>query len=176
MVPSSAITIAADSEHVTCGGFSLSEFVRLGNIEFIADYFDGLSLSPLGGGGGRGVDSSTTFICATRCGASTLRWAMTEDSIEEILTTTPRMESALAVQATMMVPPQTVAPWAKVGLPSERGHTRHGGSRCKLTLDSSSLSKKQRHGEASSPASELLLWFNCKRCRSVSPHTRRRGS
>jgi hypothetical protein len=52
MVPSSAITIAADNEHVTCGGFSLGEFVRLGNFEFIADYFDGLSLSPLGGGGG----------------------------------------------------------------------------------------------------------------------------
>jgi hypothetical protein len=46
MVPSSSITIAADSERLTCGGFSLGEPVCLGKFEFIADYFDGLSLSP----------------------------------------------------------------------------------------------------------------------------------
>jgi hypothetical protein len=46
MVPSSTITIAADGEHLTCGGFSLGETICLGNFEFITDYFNGLSLSP----------------------------------------------------------------------------------------------------------------------------------
>jgi hypothetical protein len=38
MVPTFAIT---DSEHLTCGGFSLDNTVRLENFEFITDYFDG---------------------------------------------------------------------------------------------------------------------------------------
>jgi hypothetical protein len=38
MVPSSAITIAADGECLTCGGFSLGETVYLGNFECITDY------------------------------------------------------------------------------------------------------------------------------------------
>jgi hypothetical protein len=46
MVPFSSITIAADGESVTCGGFSLSVPVHLGNFELIVDYFGGLSLSP----------------------------------------------------------------------------------------------------------------------------------
>jgi hypothetical protein len=48
MVPSSTITVAADGECLTCGGFSLSEIVHLGNFEFIVNYFGGLSLSPGG--------------------------------------------------------------------------------------------------------------------------------
>jgi hypothetical protein len=39
MIPSSAITVAADGECLMCDGFSLGEMVRLGNIEFITDYF-----------------------------------------------------------------------------------------------------------------------------------------
>jgi hypothetical protein len=46
MVPSSAIVIAADGEHLTCGGFSLAETICLGNFEFISDYLGSLSLSP----------------------------------------------------------------------------------------------------------------------------------
>jgi hypothetical protein len=46
MVPSSMITIAADGERLTCGGFSLGETIHLGNFELIADYFGSLSLSP----------------------------------------------------------------------------------------------------------------------------------
>jgi hypothetical protein len=46
MVPSSAITVSADGEHLTCGGFSLGETVHLGSFDFIADYFGGLNLSP----------------------------------------------------------------------------------------------------------------------------------
>jgi hypothetical protein len=40
-----AITVIADSERLTCGGFSLGENSHLGNFEFIADNFRGLSLS-----------------------------------------------------------------------------------------------------------------------------------
>jgi hypothetical protein len=46
IVPSSMITVTADGEHLTCDGFSLGETVCLGNFEFIANYFDVLSLSP----------------------------------------------------------------------------------------------------------------------------------
>jgi hypothetical protein len=49
MVPSYVIAIAADGESLMCGEFSLGETVRLGNIEFIANYFGGLSLSPMWG-------------------------------------------------------------------------------------------------------------------------------
>jgi hypothetical protein len=80
MVPSSSITIAADSEHLTCGRFSLGEPVHLGNIEFIADYFGGLSLSP------RRSDEGAIFVGSTRIGASTPQQAMIEDSAEEYLT------------------------------------------------------------------------------------------
>jgi hypothetical protein len=79
MVPSSAITVTADGEHMTCSGFSLSETICLGNIEFIADYFGGQSLSPRRG------DSGTTFMASTRNVASSRQWAMIEDSIDEFL-------------------------------------------------------------------------------------------
>jgi hypothetical protein len=37
MVPLSAITVAANSERLTCGGFSLGEPIRLENFLFIVD-------------------------------------------------------------------------------------------------------------------------------------------
>jgi hypothetical protein len=80
MVPSSVIVIAADGEHLTCGGFCHSETIRLGNFEAIADYFGGLSLSPRRG------NASATFMGSTRSGAPTPRWAMIEDSTEGFLT------------------------------------------------------------------------------------------
>jgi hypothetical protein len=65
MVPSSLTAIAADGEHLTCGGFSLGESLRLGNFEFITDYFSGLSLSPRWGNEG------VIFMGSTHSGAST---------------------------------------------------------------------------------------------------------
>jgi hypothetical protein len=59
MVPSSAITITADGEHLICDGFSIDETVRFQSFEFIADYFSGLSLSPRRG------DLGTTFMGST---------------------------------------------------------------------------------------------------------------
>jgi hypothetical protein len=71
-------------ERLTCGGFSLGKPIHLGNFQFIANYFDGLSFSPRGGG-----YSGPAIMGSTHLRASTLRWAMIEDSIEEFLTTTP---------------------------------------------------------------------------------------
>jgi hypothetical protein len=153
MVSSSAITIASDGERLTCGGFSLSEAVRLGNFEFITDYFGALSLSPRRG------DVRAAFIGPTRSGAPIPRRAMMEDSAEEFLmtssgegsfglpsprrrgmvalpahvTTTPKMENALAAQAMTTVPPWMVAPRPETCLPFERHHAHHGGSRHKPT-------------------------------------------
>jgi hypothetical protein len=79
MVPSSAIVVATNGERLKCGGFSLGKTIRLGNFEFIADYFCGLSLSP-----GRG-DEGASFMASTCSGASTPWWAMIEDSTEEFL-------------------------------------------------------------------------------------------
>jgi hypothetical protein len=147
MVPSSAIAVAADDERLTCGGFSLDEIVHLGNLEFIVDYFDGLSLSPRRG------DTGTTFMGSTRSGAPTLRQAMIEDSAKEFLTassgegsfslpsprrrgtgasptliiTTPKMESALTAQATTTVPPWMAVPQPKVCLSFKRRHGGGGG-------------------------------------------------
>jgi hypothetical protein len=64
--PSSSILIAYDEEHLACGGFSLSETVRLGNFEFIINYFGSQSLSPRRG------DVGATFVGSIHSGASTL--------------------------------------------------------------------------------------------------------
>jgi hypothetical protein len=80
MVHSSTITIRADSEHLTCGGFSLGETVRLESFEFIADYFGSLSLSPRRG------DLGVAFMGSTCSGTPPPCWAMIEDFTEEFLT------------------------------------------------------------------------------------------
>jgi hypothetical protein len=80
MVSSSAITVAADSECFMCGGFSLGVTIRLENFEFIADYFDVLSLSTRRG------DEGTTLMGSIHSGASTPWRAMIEDSAEDFLT------------------------------------------------------------------------------------------
>jgi hypothetical protein len=56
MFPTSALTIAADSDRQTCSGLSLGETVHHGSFEFITGYFSGLSLSPRRG------DSGTAFM------------------------------------------------------------------------------------------------------------------
>jgi hypothetical protein len=147
MVPSSGLTIAIDSDHLTYGGFSLSETILLGSFEFITDYFNGLSLSPRRG------NSGPAFMGPTRSRTPSSRWAMIEDSTEEFLTvpsgeggsdlpshrrcnmgapptpvaTTPWMKNAPATQAITMVPPQTVALQPDVSLPFEQRHTRQEG-------------------------------------------------
>jgi hypothetical protein len=45
MIPSSVLAVVADGECLSCGGFSLSETIRFGSLEFIIDCFGDLSLS-----------------------------------------------------------------------------------------------------------------------------------
>jgi hypothetical protein len=76
MVPSLALTIAADGERLSCDVFSLDETIHFGSIEFIADRFSGLSLSPMGDGSGAAIMGST------HGGTPSLLLAMTGDSVE----------------------------------------------------------------------------------------------
>jgi hypothetical protein len=46
MVHSSMLAITTNGEHLTCSGFSLCKTVHFGSLDFIADYFGYLSLSP----------------------------------------------------------------------------------------------------------------------------------
>jgi hypothetical protein len=80
MVHSSTLIVSADSERLTCGGFSLSEIVPHGSLEFIADCFCDLSLSPMRN------NSGAAFMGSTNNGSSSLLWAMIEDSTEEFYT------------------------------------------------------------------------------------------
>jgi hypothetical protein len=80
IVPSYSIAIAADGECLAYGGFSLGEPVGLGNFEFIANYFGGLSLSLRRGNKG------VIFKGSTHSEASTPQWATIEDSTMELLT------------------------------------------------------------------------------------------
>jgi hypothetical protein len=64
MVPSSSIANTADDECLACGGLCLSEPIRLGNFEFITNYFSSLSLSPKRGNEG------SIFVGSTHSGLS----------------------------------------------------------------------------------------------------------
>jgi hypothetical protein len=46
MVHSSMLAVTTDGECLACGGLSLGETVHFRSLEFIADCFDSLSLSP----------------------------------------------------------------------------------------------------------------------------------
>jgi hypothetical protein len=112
MVPSTVITIAADGECLTCGGFSLGETVCLENFKFIADYFSGLSLSP-----GRG-DSGVPFVTSTHSETPSLRWAMIEDSAEEFLMVSSgeggfRLPSPRRFGTGAPLSPVATTPWLK---------------------------------------------------------------
>jgi hypothetical protein len=48
MVHSSRLTITADNEHLTYDEFSIGETVPFGGLEFIADCFGSLHISPKG--------------------------------------------------------------------------------------------------------------------------------
>jgi hypothetical protein len=65
-----------DGERLMCGGFSLSETIHFGSLEFIADCFSGLSLSP------KGSNSGAIFVGTTRSGSPSL-WSMIENSADE---------------------------------------------------------------------------------------------
>jgi hypothetical protein len=77
MVPSSVLAIFADGECLTYDGFSHGETIHLWSLEFIANRFSGLSLSP------RGSDSDATLVGSTCGGPPSPLRAMIEDSTEE---------------------------------------------------------------------------------------------
>jgi hypothetical protein len=139
MVPSSALTVSNDSEHLMCGRFSLGEIVHLGSFEVITDYFGGLSLSP------RRSESGVTFMGST-CSRTPSPWQATiEDSAEEFhmassgedgsglpsprrhgtgapptpVTATSWLENALATRAKTIVPPRVAASQPNTGIPFE---------------------------------------------------------
>jgi hypothetical protein len=112
MVPSSAIVVVDNGERLTCGGFSLVETVRLGNIEFIADYFGDLGLFPKRG------DACAAFMGSTLSGASTARQAMIEDTTEESLTASSGegsfgLPSPRRCDMRASLAPVTTTPWLK---------------------------------------------------------------
>jgi hypothetical protein len=112
MVLSSVITVATDGERQMCGGLSLGETVHLGNFKFIADYFGGLSLSPMKD------DIGAAFMRSTHSGTPSSRWAMIEDTVEEFLMVSsrkggfglpsPRRHGTGALRA-----PVATTPWLK---------------------------------------------------------------
>jgi hypothetical protein len=140
MVPSSALTVATDGDRLMCGGLSLSDVVRHGSFEFIADYFSDLSLSPRRG------DLGPTFMGSTHSVTPSLCQAMIEVFPEEVLTTssgeggsslssprrhgtggllalviaTPWMENTPVTHAMMMVLQWTAVPQPDISLPFEQ--------------------------------------------------------
>jgi hypothetical protein len=183
MVPSSAITVAANGESMTCSGFSLSKTIRLGKFKSITDYFGGLSLSPRRG------DEGAAFMGSTHERAATPRRAMVEDSTEEFLTLSsgegsfclpsPRRRRWRTFQPLRLrgwFPCRRRRHGQKIASPSTDVMLIMGGRRHKLALGSPQLSKGQCHGEGSSPARKPQPRFirQC-RCR-VSSRMRQKGS
>jgi hypothetical protein len=77
MVLSSALTVTADGERLSCGGFSLGETICFGSLKFIIDLFGGLSLSSLG-------DGSDAIVMGSTSGRPpSPLWATMGDSTEE---------------------------------------------------------------------------------------------
>jgi hypothetical protein len=74
MVPSSALTIAADGECPSCNVFSPDKTIRFGSLGFIAVCFSGLRLSP------KGCSSDVIAMGSTHGGPLPLLWAMTKVS------------------------------------------------------------------------------------------------
>jgi hypothetical protein len=77
MVPSSALVVTADSECLSCDGFSLVETILFGRLEFIADFFGGMSLSP------RRDHSDVTVMGSSCSGPPSPLWVMIGDSTKE---------------------------------------------------------------------------------------------
>jgi hypothetical protein len=173
MVHSSMLVIATDGEHLTCGGFSLSETVCFGSLEFITDCFGSLSLFS------KGSNSGAIFVGSTRSGSPS-PWAMIEDFTKEFymassgeggsnlplsqrhytgalpapVATTPWLEKIPATQAMMIVSPRALAPWPDTDLPLSDGTLFRRGNEREPTLSKLTPSVMQRNNEASSLTSK----------------------
>jgi hypothetical protein len=76
MVPSLMLAIAIGVERLSCGDFSLDETIHFGSLEFIANRFRGLSLSPIGDG------SDAIVMGSARGEPPSLQQTMMGDSAE----------------------------------------------------------------------------------------------
>jgi hypothetical protein len=110
MVHSSTLTVTTNGEHLTSGGFSLIESVHFGSLEFIADYFGSLSVSP------KGSDSGVIFIGMTHNGSPSLHTIM-KGSTDEFYTASSREGSS-------DLPVSEGIAWGRRLLPSQPHHGR----------------------------------------------------
>jgi hypothetical protein len=78
IVPSSALAITMDGEHLSCDVLSLSEMICFESLKFITNSFGGLNLSLMRDGSG------ATIMGSTYGGTPSLLRAMTWDSVEEV--------------------------------------------------------------------------------------------
>jgi hypothetical protein len=129
MVHSSMLVVTTNGECLTYDGSSLSETIRFESLEFIADCFINLSLSP------KGSDSCVIFMGTTHSGSPSL-CNILDDSTDEFymasnregssnlpvsrrhsmgtppapIATTPWLEDVLNPQTMATVPPRTITP------------------------------------------------------------------
>jgi hypothetical protein len=80
MVPSSVLVVATNGQCLSCDGFSLSETIRFGSIEFIANHFGSISLSP------SGDVSDANVMGSARSRPPSPPWTMMGNSTEEFPT------------------------------------------------------------------------------------------
>jgi hypothetical protein len=76
MVHSSTLVVTANGKHQTDGGFTFSETIHFGSLEFIANHFGSLSIS------NEGNDSGIVFMGMAHSGSSSLHTILEESTNE----------------------------------------------------------------------------------------------
>jgi hypothetical protein len=195
MVPSSALVVTADGECLSYDGFSLSETICFGSLEFIANHLGSQRLSPMGNG------SDAIVIGSARSRPPSPLRAMMGGSTEEFYTTSdgqgridlpsPRRDVAGASPA----PPQLYC-GRRALRPLKLQWLFHHGRQChsqtptspsidgklvrtenehKPMLSHLASSRRQHNDRMSSPADKRQLRSAHMSHRGESPCLRRRG-
>jgi hypothetical protein len=141
MVHSSTLIIATDDERLTCGGFSLGETIRFGNLEFITNRFDNLSLSP------KGSDSRFIFVGMAQIRSPSLH-AILEESVGED-------DSTSSEGGSSSFPHHSRSPCGDPDRP-HRNHTTIGGH--SGTSDHTNSLVANRHATANTRLLPNRLW------------------
>jgi hypothetical protein len=87
MVHLTTLIVTTDSERLTYGGFSHGETIRFGSLEFIANCFGSLSLSPMGSGSG-------AIFVGMACSLSPSLRTILEDSTDKFFIVSSREGSS----------------------------------------------------------------------------------